>query len=57
MTATEEIALLLMFSILYRWYIYRKIGGMTGDTLGAANEVMEILFYFLLMLLTQVVLV
>lgn len=34
--------------ILYRYYIYSKINGMTGDTLGAANEVMEIVFLLVL---------
>lgn len=29
---------------LYRSFIYSKLQGMTGDTLGAANEVMEIAF-------------
>ncbi len=31
-------------AILYRKYIERKIGGMTGDTLGAGSELMEIVF-------------
>lgn len=30
--------------ILYRSYIYSKIQGMTGDTLGAGNEIAEIVF-------------
>lgn len=30
--------------ILYRSYIYSKIQGMTGDTLGAGNELAEIVF-------------
>jgi adenosylcobinamide-GDP ribazoletransferase len=29
-------------SILFTSYVKRKIGGMTGDTLGAVNEVSEI---------------
>lgn len=33
---------------LYRYYIYSKIQGMTGDTLGAANEVLEITFLLML---------
>lgn len=33
---------IIMF--VYKHYIYEKIGGMTGDTLGAANEVMEVVF-------------
>jgi adenosylcobinamide-GDP ribazoletransferase len=30
--------------IFYRSYIYSKIQGMTGDTIGAANEIAEIVF-------------
>ncbi len=30
--------------LIYMDYIYKKIDGMTGDTLGAANEVMEVVF-------------
>jgi len=36
------ICAVIMF--IYKNYIYEKIGGMTGDTLGAANEVMEVVF-------------
>lgn len=31
-------------SVLYRKYIEGKIGGMTGDTLGAGSELMELVF-------------
>lgn len=40
------IILLLSYTVvtlLYKVYIYKKIDGMTGDTLGAANEVIEII--------------
>ncbi len=33
-----------MIMLAYKQYIYGKIGGMTGDTLGAANELMEVAF-------------
>lgn len=33
-----------MLCFLYRSFIYSKIQGMTGDTLGAANELIEIAF-------------
>lgn len=29
-------------TICFAWYTYRKIGGLTGDTLGAACEIVEI---------------
>jgi len=32
---------------LYRSFIYSKLKGMTGDTLGAANELLEICFIFI----------
>ncbi len=30
---------------LARWYLTRKIGGVTGDTLGAVNQVVELSVY------------
>lgn len=37
-------AVAMLIIILYRSYIYSKIQGMTGDTLGAGNEIAEIVF-------------
>lgn len=37
------IAFLIMMVLLFNMYCKSKIGGLTGDTLGAANELMEIL--------------
>lgn len=34
----------LIFILIYRRFVINKIGGMTGDTLGAANELAEICF-------------
>lgn len=34
--------------VAYRYYIYSKLQGMTGDTLGAANEVLEAVFLIIL---------
>ncbi|MCF6158088.1 MAG: adenosylcobinamide-GDP ribazoletransferase [wastewater metagenome] len=36
-------AIISIFSLIWIWYIKKKIGGMTGDTLGATNEVSELL--------------
>lgn len=33
----------LILMIIYKSYIYQKIGGMTGDTLGAGNEISELM--------------
>ncbi len=33
--------------LIYRKYIYNFIGGMTGDTIGAANEIFEWVFLFI----------
>jgi cobalamin synthase len=30
-------------SLLLGWYIHRRIGGYTGDTLGATSELVEVL--------------
>ena len=43
MAAVVPICMLAAFC--FRRYIESKIGGMTGDTLGAGSEVIEILFY------------
>ncbi len=41
-----------VFTMLWRWFVIRKIGGVTGDVVGAANEMNEaltlLLFVFLL---------
>jgi adenosylcobinamide-GDP ribazoletransferase len=34
----------MLIIILFRSYIYSKLQGMTGDTIGAANEIAEIVF-------------
>ena len=42
----------VLFPLLAVWFFRRKLGGLTGDTLGAISEVGEILFltiYFILM--------
>ena len=36
-------------ALAYRFYIERKIGGMTGDTMGAGNEVTEVVFLLCLL--------
>lgn len=40
------LAAAMLAILLYRSYIYSKIQGMTGDTLGAGNEIAEIVFIF-----------
>ena len=44
--------IILIFTLIWIWYIKRKIGGMTGDTLGATNEIAELLFLLSLLLLS-----
>lgn len=39
----------ILLSIGYRFYVERKIGGMTGDTLGAGSEFCEIVFLLTLL--------
>jgi adenosylcobinamide-GDP ribazoletransferase len=45
-------AAVAVFTLLWRWYIVRKLGGVTGDAVGAASELNEaltlLLFVFLL---------
>jgi adenosylcobinamide-GDP ribazoletransferase len=44
--------LIALFTMLWRWYVVRKVDGVTGDTVGAASEMNEaltlLLFVFLL---------
>ncbi|UJS21272.1 MAG: adenosylcobinamide-GDP ribazoletransferase [Candidatus Brocadia sp.] len=44
-------AIMLIFTLGWIWYIKKKIGGMTGDTLGATNEIAELVFLLSLLLL------
>lgn len=37
----------ILIMLMYRQYIYNKIQGMTGDTIGAANEIIEIALLFI----------
>lgn len=38
-------------TVLCRWYVVRKIGGVTGDAIGAVSELNEVLVLFLFVLL------
>ncbi|HWQ30541.1 MAG TPA: adenosylcobinamide-GDP ribazoletransferase [Negativicutes bacterium] len=40
-------AVCVLLCLLYKSFIYSKLQGMTGDTLGAANELLEIAFILL----------
>ncbi|NLJ56335.1 MAG: adenosylcobinamide-GDP ribazoletransferase [Firmicutes bacterium] len=40
----------LLLTALLRWFFLQKIGGITGDCLGATNELLEIAVLFLLLL-------
>lgn len=42
------IALIAIIFTLFRFYIYKHIGGFTGDTLGALQQICELAFYTLL---------
>ncbi len=43
-------AIIIIFTLGWIWYIKKKIGGMTGDTLGATNEVVELMFLLSLLI-------
>lgn len=43
--ALVYIAMLMMLFLLGKWYLHKKIGGFTGDTLGALQQISELLFY------------
>jgi adenosylcobinamide-GDP ribazoletransferase len=44
--------LVALYTVLWRWYVVRKVGGVTGDSVGAVSEMTEtltlLLFVFLL---------
>ena len=42
---------LVVFSILWGWWLKKQLGGVTGDTLGATQQLSEILIYIALFLL------
>ncbi|MDO8140248.1 MAG: adenosylcobinamide-GDP ribazoletransferase [Candidatus Brocadiales bacterium] len=46
-------AIIIIFTLIWIWYIKKKIGGMTGDTLGATNEIAELLFLLSLLLFNR----
>ena len=46
-------AIIIIFTLGWIWYIKKKIGGMTGDTLGATNEIAELVFLLSLLLLSK----
>ncbi|MGI6175255.1 MAG: adenosylcobinamide-GDP ribazoletransferase [Christensenellales bacterium] len=48
--AVFYLALPVLAALALNTYFTRKLGGLTGDTLGAANEIGEILFLFVLFL-------
>lgn len=43
-----------LFSLAYRFFFIKKLGGVTGDILGAANEMVELLCLILLIILEQI---
>ncbi len=45
-------AIIIVSTLIWIWYIKKKIGGMTGDTLGATNETAELLFLLSLLVLS-----
>jgi adenosylcobinamide-GDP ribazoletransferase len=48
-------AILFLFAYLFRVYITGKIGGITGDVMGAGSELSEVLLLILLLILMKYV--
>ena len=42
------ISCLIAFSIIWGWFLKKQLGGFTGDTLGATQQLSEILIYIVL---------
>jgi adenosylcobinamide-GDP ribazoletransferase len=45
------ICLEMLVFILFRWYVHRKLGGYTGDVLGALQQISELIFYLIFLIL------
>jgi adenosylcobinamide-GDP ribazoletransferase len=43
----------VLFTLLSRWYFVRKLGGVTGDTIGAVSELNEVLVLLLFVVLSN----
>jgi adenosylcobinamide-GDP ribazoletransferase len=43
-----------IFTLAYRFFFIKRLGGVTGDILGAANEMVELLCLILLIILEQI---
>jgi len=46
--------LILLFFVMCRLYAYRKIGGITGDVLGASLELSEVLIFIIILLIKRI---
>ena len=44
-------SILIVFSIIWGWWLKKQLGGFTGDTLGATQQLSEILIYITLFLI------
>lgn len=46
--AVSVILIAILAVLVSRWYLHRKLGGITGDVLGAVNSITELLVYMIL---------
>ena len=44
-------SILIVFNIIWGWWLKKQLGGFTGDTLGATQQLSEILIYIALFLI------
>ena len=51
-TALYLVAGVLAFTLLGRWYLVKRLGGVTGDAIGAVSELNEVLVLLLLVVLS-----
>jgi len=52
-SAVYLVAAVVLFTLLSRWYFMRKLGGVTGDTIGAVSELNEVLVLLLFVVLSN----
>ena len=48
-TAVMAIAIGIVFRIIFKRWLMARIGGFTGDCLGAAQQLVELLFYLVVL--------
>lgn len=55
MIALAEVIVLMIIFFYFRYYVHKKIGGYTGDVLGALQQISEVTFYLIFLLMEHLI--